>query len=297
VSNGAAGAILAPVAADAMFRRRRGVLLMVIAVTLLATMDLIVKLASAEFSTVQIAWGRYLAQSLGLLACGGIAGVSACLHSQIPGTHLIRALLLLAANVLFMAAVRYLPLAEANVIGFASPLLLTALAFPVLGERVGVRRWLAVIVGFMGVLAVVRPSPAMFHWAALLPLMMAFCAATYHIMTPWIRRTEDPAISVHYLGWVGVLATSAVVPWLWTSPSLLGWLSLAVIGGFGTLGQILMIRAFELAPPSVLAPLFYLHLIFALVYGFSVFGDVPSFATIAGALLVVASGIYVYRAT
>jgi drug/metabolite transporter (DMT)-like permease len=280
-----------------MSRRRRSVLLMTLAITLLATMDLVVKLASAEFSTVQIAWGRYLAQSLGLLAFGGIAGVTACLHSRIPGSHLFRAGLLLAANLLFMAALRYLPLAEANVIGFASPLLLTALAYPVLRERVGLRRWLAVIVGFAGVLAVVRPSPALFHWAALLPLAMAFCAATYHVMTPLIRRTEDPAISVHYLGWVGVLATSAVVPWFWTPPSLLGWLSLAVIGGFGTVGQILMIRAFELTPSSVLAPFFYLHLVFALIYGFSVFDDVPSFATIVGAVLVVASGVYVYRAT
>ena len=115
-----------------MSRRRRSVLLMTLAITLLATMDLVVKLASAEFSTVQIAWGRYLAQSLGLLAFGGIAGVTAGLHSRIPGTHLFRAGLLLAANLLFMAALRYLPLAEANVIGFASPLLLTALAYPVL---------------------------------------------------------------------------------------------------------------------------------------------------------------------
>lgn len=297
MSNGTASAIRAASNAEALLRRRRGILIIIPAVAVLATMDLVVKLASAEFSTAQIAWGRYVAQSLGLLIFGGVTGATACLRSRIPGAHLVRAVLLLVANVLFMAAVRYLPLAEANVIGFASPLLLTALSYPVLGERVGFRRWMAVLAGFAGVLVVIRPSAALFHWAALLPLFMAICAAVYHIMTPIIRQTEDPAISVHYLGWVGVLVTSVVVPWFWIPPSLSGWLMLAAIGAFGTVGQILMIRAFELAPPSMLAPFLYLHLVWALVYGFSVFGDVPSPGVVLGALLVVTSGIYVYRTT
>ena len=289
--------IVAPASVEAMSRRRRSVLLMTLAVTLLATMDLVVKLASAEFSTVQIAWGRYLAQSLGLLAFGGVAGVTACLHSRIPGTHLLRAGLLLAANLLFMAALRYLPLAEANVIGFASPLLLTALAYPVLGERVGLRRWLAVIVGFAGVLAVIRPSPALFHWAALLPLAMAFCAATYHVMTPLIRRTEDPAISdtLSRLGWrarhqrsCAMVLDAALAPGL-AKPRRDRWIRYCWSDSYDP-----GIRA---TPSSVLAPFFYLHLVFALIYGFSVFDDVPSFATIVGAVLVVASGVYVYHAT
>ena len=281
---------------SAHLRRRRGVLLMALGITLLATMDVIVKLASHDLSTVQIAWGRYLAQSIGLLTFMGMAGVTAGLRSQMPGTHLIRAALFLIANISFMAAIRYMPLAEANLIGFASPLLLTALSYPVLRERVGLGRWLAVAVGFVGVLAVIGPSTALFHWAALLPLLMAFCSAAYHVMTPIIRRREDPAISVHYLGWLGTVLLSAIVPSFWEHPTPLGWAMLASIGGLGAVGQLLMIRAFEFASTSVLAPFFYLHLIWALIYGFAFFGDVPSAATILGAVLIIGSGYYVYRA-
>ncbi len=285
-----------PSAAEALSRRRRGVLLMALGITLLATMDVIVKIASRDLSTIQIAWGRYLAQSIGLLAFMGMAGVTASLRSQMPGIHLFRAVLFLIANISFMAAIRYMPLAEANLIGFASPLLLTALSYPVLRERVGLGRWLAVASGFVGVLVVIGPSAQLFHWAALLPLLMAFCSAAYHVMTPIIRRSEDPAISVHYLGWLGAVLLTTIVPVFWAHPTPLGWAMLAAIGGLGAIGQILMIRAFEFAPTSVLAPLFYLHLIWALIYGLALFGDVPSPVTLFGAVLIIASGYYVYRA-
>jgi S-adenosylmethionine uptake transporter len=120
-------------ALDLLARRRRGVVMMTVAIALLATMDLLVKIASAEFSTLQIVWSRYVGQTIGLFAYAGAAGVLACFRTEILPMHLARAALLLVANVSFMAALRYLPLTEANLVGFASPLLITALTYPVLG--------------------------------------------------------------------------------------------------------------------------------------------------------------------
>jgi drug/metabolite transporter (DMT)-like permease len=275
--------------------RRKAVLLFVTAITLLATMDMIVKFASSSLSTPQIMWGRYVAQLMAMILIVGPAGILSCVRSKVPGLHVVRALLLFAANFAFMAALRYLPLTEANMVGFASPLLLTALTYPVLGEKVGISRWAAVIAGFVGVVIVLQPGTAVFHWAALLPLLMAICAAFYHVLTPIVARTEDPVISIYFLGIIGAFAMSLVVPLYWTQPDVLGWAMLFVIGVLGTIGHLLIVRAFGHAPASMLAPFFYVHLIWAVIYGWLIFGDLPGLATIIGGALIIVSGIYVYR--
>jgi drug/metabolite transporter (DMT)-like permease len=275
--------------------RRKAALLFLIAVALLATMDMVVKFASSSLSTPQIVWGRYVSQFVSMVVIVGPAGILTCCRSKIPQLHITRAIILFGANFAFMAALRYLPLIEANVVGFASPLLLTALTYPVLGERVGFGRWAAVIAGFIGVLIVLEPGTAMFQWAALLPLMMAVCAAIYHVMTPIVARVEDPAISIYFLGIIGAISMSLVVPWFWTQPDMLGWAMLFVIGVLGTIGHLLIVRAFAYAPASMLAPFFYVHLIWATIYGWFIFSDIPKIATLIGGGLIIVSGIYVYR--
>jgi drug/metabolite transporter (DMT)-like permease len=275
--------------------RRKAALLFLIAVALLATMDMVVKFASSSLSTPQIVWGRYVSQFASMVVIVGPAGILTCFRSRIPQLHITRAIILFGANFAFMAALRYLPLIEANVVGFASPLLLTALTYPVLGERVGFGRWTAVIAGFIGVLIVLEPGTAMFQWAALLPLMMAVCAAIYHVMTPIVARVEDPAISIYFLGIIGAISMSLVVPWFWTQPDMLGWAMLFVIGVLGTIGHLLIVRAFAYAPASMLAPFFYVHLIWATIYGWFIFSDIPKLATLIGGGLIIVSGIYVYR--
>jgi drug/metabolite transporter (DMT)-like permease len=172
---------------------------------------------------------------------------------------------------------------------------LTALTYPFLGEQVTPGRWAAVIAGFIGVLIVVQPGSAVFQLAALLPLAMAIFAAFYHVLTPIVARVEDPAVSIYFLSIIGAVAMSMVVPWYWTQPDALGWLMLFIIGVLGTIGHILIVRAFAQASASVLAPLFYVHLIWATIYGWLAFGDIPTTATTIGGALIIASGIYVYR--
>jgi drug/metabolite transporter (DMT)-like permease len=287
--------LVAPLRVAMTEDRRKAALLFITAIALLATMDMIVKFASTSLSTPQIVWGRYMSQTIAMVLIIGPAGVLNCFRSKAPLLHLMRALVLFGANFAFTAALRYLPLTEANVVGFASPLLLTALTYPVLGERVGFGRWAAVTGGFIGVLVVLQPGTSMFQWAATLPLMMAICAAIYHVMTPIVARVEDPAISIYFLSVIGAVSMSLVVPWFWTQPDALGWAMLFVIGVLGTIGHVLIVRAFAHAPASMLAPFFYIHLIWATLYGWFIFGDIPKLATIIGGALIIASGIYVFR--
>jgi drug/metabolite transporter (DMT)-like permease len=275
--------------------RRKAILLFITAVALLATMDMIVKFASYSLSTPQIVWGRYVAQLIAMVLIAGPTGMLTCIRSSVPGLHVTRALLLFGSNFAFMAALRYLPLTEANMVGFASPLLLTALTYPILREKVGLGRWAAVIAGFVGILIILQPGTEVFRWAALLPLGMAIGAAFYHVLTPIVARVEDPGISMYYLGIIGAVSMSTVVPLYWTHPDPLGWSMLFIIGVLGTVGHLLIVRAFAHAPASMLAPFFYVHLIWAAIYGWFVFGDLPSVATIVGGVLIIAAGIYVYR--
>lgn len=271
-----------------------GIVLMIAGVSLIAIMDLMVKLISRDLGIAQIAWGRYTVQLVILLALAPTTGVLAMVNAKLRWLHAVRAVVLLVGNLAFIAALRYMPLVEANVIGFLSPLLLTLLAFLVLGERIGPHRAFAVCLGFAGVLLVLRPGGEIFGWEALLPLTMAVCAAVYHVMTPIVGRVEDPAISLYYLSVIAAVATTAIMPWVWTPPSAGQWLMLGAVGVLSAFGHVLMIRALELAPASALAPFFYCHLVWALIFDAVFFNALPGFMTLLGAALVVGSGLYVY---
>lgn len=274
---------------------QRGVGFVILGVFLLATMDLLSKLTVSTLSTMQIVWVRYLVQAVLLIAVTGRTSVQRCLATTIPGLHVVRALLLLGGSVAFMFSLRYLSLADANVVGFLSPLLITALSLPVLGMRVRWHHWAAVITGFLGVLVMLRPGGTLTHWAILLPLMSALCSAAYHIMTPIVARTDDPALSIYFTSGIAIVLAGAFMPWSWVAPTAVEWMMLVGIGILGVLGQLLTVRGFVRAPVSVLAPFLYVHLLLAIVYGWIVFHDWPGTTTLIGAALVVGSGIYVYR--
>src|SRR5690242_19698386 len=244
--------------------RGKAIMLFLAAIALLATMDMMVKIASTHYATPQIVWERYVAQLLAMLLITGRAGAAACVRSKAPALHVVRALALFGANFAFMAALRYLPLAEANLLSFVAPLLLTALTWPVLGERVSIARWAAVMAGFVGVVIVVEPGTAVFQWAAVLPLLMAVGSAVYHVLTPVVARTESPSITISYLAAIGSTTMSIAVPWFWAQPDAFGWALLFAIGVLGTIGHLLILRAFAYAQASMLAPFFYVHLLWAL---------------------------------
>jgi len=271
-----------------------GILLMVCAVFLFAANDTVVKYLSQHYPVLQIVWARYAFHMLFMLPVLVQLGPRRLLSTGRPGLQVLRAFLLLASTLLFFTALRFIPLAQASSIGFVGPLLVTAMSALLLKERVGPRRWTAVVVGFIGVLVIIRPGFGMAHWAASLPLFMALCFAVYQIVTRILTRTEDASTTLFWTGGIAALAMSAIVPFAWTQPDAAGWALLACVGLLGALSHWLMIKAYERAPASILAPYNYTNLFWTIPIGYVVFGDVPDAWMLSGAAIVIACGLYVW---
>jgi len=195
---------------------------------------------------------------------------------------------------LFIAALAHISLADATAIGFIAPILVVPLSALVLGEKVGWHRWTAVMLGFVGVLVIVRPAGGAMNVGMAYALGMALCYASYHIATRSLGRTEPAVTSMFYLALAGTVSTSLVVPffWAWPAPADLLWMILTGLLGGG--GHFLLIQALRYAEASLLAPLFYLQLIYAGSIGFIAFGEVPDAWTISGSVLIAAAGLWVW---
>lgn len=209
--------------------------------------------------------------------------------------HVLRGLLLVGAALIFIFALRALPLALCTAISFASPLYVTALSMPILGESVGRRRWAAVGVGFLGVLVILRPGASAFQWAMLLPVVSSLCWALGLLITRLMRSSERALTVLAWSSVVGVLACAPLAVPLWQPPSTLQWAVLAGIGLGNALGQYLVINAFMMAQASLLAPFSYSSIVWSTLFGVIVFGNVPDAATFAGAAVLVGAGLYVWH--
>ena len=191
-------------------------------------------------------------------------------------------------------AITRMPLGDAAAIQFLAPVLVTALSGLLLGEHVGPRRWMAVACGFVGVLLVARPGSGVLGWNALLPLATAVLLAVYMMMTRIIRNKDDPAATTFYSTALGALILSFLVIFNWQSLTLIQWGLMVTMGAAGAVGHFMLVKAFHSAEASMLAPFTYVQVVAAILWGFLVFGDVPGIWTIAGASVVIASGLYVW---
>jgi drug/metabolite transporter (DMT)-like permease len=283
-------------AADAPARIswQRGIIYMLATTLCFACLDGIAKLMTAEVNVVQLVWGRYL---FNLVIFGALifsrAKFRHLLRTRRPGLQAWRSVALVASTFVFWWALMYLPLAEATVLGFAGPLMVTALSVPLLGEQVGKYRWRAVIVGLIGVVIIIRPGAGAMQWAALLPLLTALIYALYQIATRILSRYDDPMATAFFSPIGGVLITSALLPFFWTPMTLQQWGILALMGFLGGFGHYLLIRAFGAAPASVLAPFGYVGLLWTTVIGYVIWGDLPDMWTWVGAAIIIASGLYI----
>jgi drug/metabolite transporter (DMT)-like permease len=271
------------------------ILLVVAAVTLYATIDGLAKLMVQDMDVLQIIWARF-AFALPLLPVIVGRRWPELFGAERPGLLIARGLIPIVGGISIVLALSTMPLADATALMFVSPLMLTALAVPLLKERVGLHRWSAVIIGFLGVLVIVRPGGGTMQWAALLPLLTAFLYALYQIATRVLSRTTPPLVSFAYMVIVGTAGSTLALPFVWRTPDALGWAMMAASGLLHGLAHYLVTRAFALAPAAILAPFNYAQLIGATVFGYFVFGDLPDRWAIVGALIIVAAGLYVaYR--
>lgn len=255
-------------------------------------MNTLVKALVVDYPVQQIIWARYFFHFLLILLLFP-RRIPTLLVSRRKGLQILRSVLVLLATLCMYVSLRYLSLAEAVSIAFIAPLLVTGLSVVALGERVGPRRWAAVIVGFAGVLVIIRPGFGAAHWATVLPVLMACFYATYQVITRHMRGAADPLNSLFYLALVGAAATSAVTPFFWVWPDAAAWAMMIAIGLFGGIGHFAMIRAYEAAPAATVAPFAYTELIWAIAVGMVLFADYPDFWMLTGAAIVVASGLYV----
>jgi drug/metabolite transporter (DMT)-like permease len=251
-------------------------------------------LAADGFHAVQIAWARFLCIGLFLMPMV-IARRMQPLRTKRPGLQLLRGLTIVGGSVFFVAALQAMPLADATALAFVMPFFVTALSIPILGAKVGIRRWSAIAVGFIGVLLIVRPGGAGFQAAALLPVASAACAALMHILSRMLGRAE-PVLTTMTLGTLtAFVVTSAAAPFFWhpMDASAL-WLMLAV-GAVSVLSQSTMILAFQHAEPSVLAPFVYSQIVWASLVGFGLFRALPDGATLIGGAIIIAGGLYTWH--
>jgi drug/metabolite transporter (DMT)-like permease len=274
---------------------RRGILIIVLAITMFSTLDVISKFLSRDMSVIQIIWIRFLLFVPISLALAYSPGNGFAWRSKRPFLQTARSLTLVVQMWLFLTAFAALPLADVHAIGSSAPLMVTALSVLLLGESVGWRRWIAVAVGFGGVLLIVRPGFAELR----LPMLYVLCGATmwafYQVSLKILGRVDSAATTGIWTAGVGAIATTFVGPFVWTTPDGIGWVLLLAAGLLGGVGHIVYSRAFVLAPASILQPFNYLMLVYAALFGWIFFGDVPDRWTVAGAALVVGSGLYTFH--
>lgn len=271
----------------------RGVLMMCFAVACFAAMNTFVKeLRIAELPLAEIIWGRYFFHTI-IVLCLFPKRIPTLLSGSDKGLQIARSILVLLATACMFTAVGFMPLADAVAITFIAPLLITALSVPFLGERVGVRRWIAVFVGFLGMLVIIRPGSGIFQLAAFLPIAVTVFYAVYQIITRLISHRTDPINSVFYTAIVGGVVMSAIVPFFWQTPTLQEWGMLAGAGLLGGLGHWAIILAYQRAEAPLVAPFAYTELVWATILGLTFFGDFPDLWTFIGAAIIAASGIYI----
>jgi drug/metabolite transporter (DMT)-like permease len=256
-------------------------------------MNVTVKVLIPHLPTLELIWARALGHLLVVFALFAPGhGGWRLLVTRRPAIQLGRSVLLLLSTSFFFTALGPVPLADATAVSFTSPLLVAALAFPVLGERVGLSQWGSIAVGFVGALIVIRPTGEGASPYAFLVVGSAVCYALYQLLTRRVAGVDAPETSVTYSALVATLVLSALVPFFWQTPQRLGhWLMLATLGLLGAVGHYCVARALLWAPASIVSPFHYVQLVWASALGYLVFGDVPSAWTWLGAAIIVASGL------
>ena len=256
-------------------------------------------LLGAGYVAVQLAFLRYAVQfviTLGRFATTGTGPLRRA-RPRLP-VLVLRAMMLVISTVVNFFALQYLSLAVASAIMFSAPIIVCTLSWPLLGERVGPFRLAAIVLGFAGVLIVVRPYSADWNWAAALMLVPATGLALYSIMTRKLAQDVDAQTMQFVLGLTGTVVILPFAALNWTMPaSVFDAMLMCGLGVFAWFGHELLIRAHRDAESNLLMPYTYSYLIYMTLAGYLVFGDVPSLSTVFGAVIICASGLAIWWRT
>lgn len=277
-----------------MAANRRGILWMLLAVMLFVVLDTFAKLLSETYPVWQIVWARYTFH-LVLIALFLRGALPRTLRTRRLPLQLLRSLLLVITTGLFFMGLSMLQLAEAAAVMLLGPLFITALSVPFLGEKVGMRRWGGVFAGLVGALIVIRPGTDVFVLASLFPLAAALVNAFYHITTRLLSHSDSSMTTLTYSSLVGAVVMTLGVPFFWVQPDLIGWIMMVSVGLIGGSSHFCLIKSYSEAPAAVVAPFGYSNIVWAVLFGFVVWGDLPDAWTLIGAGILVVSGLYVFH--
>ena len=269
------------------------ILLMIGAVFCFASMDATAKYLMKEIGPAQTIWARYTVQAV-IVTVFILPKINVYGRTNYPKLQFLRSVALMMATTLFFFAFSRLGLAEASAIFNISPVLITLGAFLFLREQIGPRRLIGIIVSLLGALIIIRPGTGVFSIYALLPLGAAIFYSTYSLATRFVGTDESPWTSLFYSAIFGALCYSIYIAFYWNPMSNNAILLTIIIGLFGTAGHMCLIKALSIGEASLVAPFIYTNLLFTTTWGFVLFGNLPDFWTIVGALIIVAAGIYVW---
>ncbi|HYF08917.1 MAG TPA: DMT family transporter [Acetobacteraceae bacterium] len=269
-----------------------GILSICLAGVLFSVMGGFGKILGQDYSSLQVSWARTFVHLLFMLAMFMPRHGLGLLRTRRLPTQLARSAMLFLSNLCFFYAITYIPLAKASSISLASPLIVALLAWPMLGERTTRARVIALAVGFLGVLVVIRPGTELYQPASLFILASAGCYAIYQLLTRRIAATEAPETLATYSAVVGSIGMLVVLPFVWITPAGLFDLSLFIgTGVLGALGHYFVARALIAAPANIVTPFQYFQLLGAVTIGYLFFGDLPDALTWLGAAIIVGAGL------
>jgi drug/metabolite transporter (DMT)-like permease len=274
----------------------KGIFALILATLLFASQDAITKHLISSISVVQLMFVRYFFFALfALVYASRRLRLREGFRSYWPKLQILRGLLIAGEMALFAYSLKYLGIAEMHTIFACFPLIITVLSVPLLGEQVGWRRWLAVSVGFIGTLIIIQPGSGVFSPFAMTALTCALMFAIYNIITRKVSRQDSFETSLLYFGLVGFLVTLLAVPFFWQSMSNAEILWLLMISIISIFSHLLLIKSLELAPAVILQPFNYFILVWAMIIGYSFYGEILETTTLIGASLVIGSGVYIAR--
>ena len=273
----------------------KAIIFNLLAWVMLPIMDGFAKYLSADLPVLQITWARYFFTVAFTFPIMFFFYRNQLKWSDKPKLQFIRGLILLTANICFFYSISIISLAKALTLAFVAPLIVTAFSPIFLGEKVGVKRWSAVIIGFVGSLVVIRPGFVEINLASLAALGTGVMYGFYLIITRKLSTSDNPLLTLLLTGVVGAIIISTIMPFVWVAPNLNQWSMMAAIGVFACIGHLFLILSLKYADASKLAPFSYFEIITNIIIGYYFFSDFPDNWTFLGLFIIVISGVYISR--
>ena len=273
----------------------KAIILNLSAWAVLPFMDTIAKYLSSEISFLQITWARYFFTVFWTFPLMFFFFRKKLKWSENPKLQILRGMTLLLANICFFYSISVISMAKALTLAFIAPLVTTALSPIILSEKVGIKKWSAVIFGFIGSLVVIRPGLIEFNLATISALGTGFFYGVYLIITRKLHSVDNPLLTLLITGVVGAIISSLFVPIVWINLNQSQWLLLALMGIFACLGHLLLIYSLRYADASKLAPFGYFEILTNITLGYYFFNDFPDIWTFSGLFIIISSGIYVFK--